>query len=52
MRSSPVDASAKIVELVELKIIDKSKNFSITNNVSLNLNRTSYQFDLQMGGST
>lgn len=52
MRSEKATATAKIVDLVEFRIIDKSKDFGITPNVSLTLARTAQQFDLKINGQT
>ena len=52
MRSEKATATAKIVDLVEFRIIDKSKDFEITPNVSLTLARTTQQFDLKINGQT
>lgn len=50
MRSEKALATAKIVDLIEFRIIDKPKYFEITPNVSLNLTRTTQQFDLKING--
>lgn len=52
MRSDKATATAKIIDLVEFRIIDKSKDFGITPNISLTLARTTQQFDLKINGQT
>jgi len=52
MRSDKATATAKIVDLIEFRIVEKPINFDITSSVSLTLARTTQQFDLKINGQT
>ncbi len=38
------------MDLVEFRILERTKDFSITSNVSLTMTRTTQQFDLKING--
>jgi hypothetical protein len=52
MRAEKSTASAKVVDLIEYRVLEKTKDWTISSNVALTITRANLQFDLKIGGQT